>query len=431
MRRNSEDLIVLSGDAPPRRWAQPMPLVEVVRAAVAEVEDYNRVELLPIDDIGLAGQAVSDVVHLLAELIENATSFSPPGTKVQIAGSSISSGYVLEIEDRGLGMSDEELVEANDRLADPPIVDFALSRMLGLYVVARLAQRYNIKVQLRHSWYGGITALVLLPPSLTVRAPVPESLEAAHNGQQRPQLTPPARPGPSGIPGQAASLAAVPPSPSQDTGYGPSGVHLPIFEAARSDWFDEDIHRDHLPLRRHGAEQPTVPQEQWWDDDAGQEPPPTTTADPLQHPPPANAADPLQEPPPTSPAPPTPAAPPPPAAARHRRAEQPSTPASSPPPAPATPLTPAGLPRRVPRANLAPGILAMQAEQEPPPVSPDPPPAPPSSDVPPGGPARTPEQVRSMLSSYRSGVERGRTQAGPQSATDASWSPGSDDDPTQ
>ena len=155
MRRNAEDLIVLSEAEPARRWSQPVPLVDVVRAALAEVEDYNRVELLPIDDIGVAGQAVSDVVHLLAELIENATSFSPPGTKVQVAGQQVSNGYVLEIEDRGLGMSDDELVEANERLANPPMVDFALSRMLGLYVVARLAQRYNIKVQLRHSWYGG------------------------------------------------------------------------------------------------------------------------------------------------------------------------------------------------------------------------------------------------------------------------------------
>ncbi|HEU4898428.1 MAG TPA: nitrate- and nitrite sensing domain-containing protein, partial [Actinomycetota bacterium] len=104
MRRNAEDLIVLSGAEPARRWSQPVPLVDVVRAALAEVEDYNRVELLPIDDIGVAGQAVSDVVHLLAELIENATSFSPPGTKVQVAGQQVSNGYVLEIEDRGLGM---------------------------------------------------------------------------------------------------------------------------------------------------------------------------------------------------------------------------------------------------------------------------------------------------------------------------------------
>jgi hypothetical protein len=450
MRRNSEDLIVLSGEAPPRRWTQPMPLVEVVRAAVAEVEDYNRVELLPIDDIGLAGQAVSDVVHLLAELIENATSFSPPGTKVQVAGQSISSGYVIEIEDRGLGMSDDELVEANERLANPPMVDFALSRMLGLYVVAQLAQRYNIKVQLRHSWYGGITALVLLPPTLTVGVPVPESLETAHNGHQRPQLAPPARPSLDGSSNQVTPPAAAPPYPSDDTEDGQPGVHLPIFEAARSDWFDEpDIHRDHLPLRRHGAEQPrTAPEEaEWAEDGVGPEPPPADAADPLQHPPPASAAVPLQHPPPasaadplqhppppTAPAPPAgarhlrpeePSWPPPPTAARHLRADQPSTVAGSPPSAPAAPLTPAGLPRRVPRANLAPGMLAEQ--EPPPPVTPDPPPAPDLRTA----RARSPEQVRSMLSSYRSGVERGRSQADPESAVDPSRSSRSDDDPTQ
>src|ERR687897_1830832 len=132
MRRNAEDLIVLSGAEPARRWSQPVPLVAVVRAALAEVEDYNRVELLPIDDIGVGGQAVSDVVHLLAELIENATSFSPPGTKVQVAGQKVSNGYVLEIEDRGLGMSDDELVEDNERLANPPMGDLALTRMIRL-----------------------------------------------------------------------------------------------------------------------------------------------------------------------------------------------------------------------------------------------------------------------------------------------------------
>jgi hypothetical protein len=415
MRRNSEDLIVLSGEAPPRRWAQPLPLLEVVRAAVAEVEDYQRVELLPIDEAtGLAGHAVSDVVHLLAELVENATSFSPPGTKVQIAGQHISSGYVLEIEDRGLGMTDEELVEANERLANPPIVDFALSRMLGLYVVARLAQRYGIKVQLRHSWYGGITALVLLPPSLTVQGPVPESLEApAQNGRQRPELTPPTRPSPHGFPGQTA------PAPSsQGTGNGQSGDHLPIFEAARSDWFDEeDVHRDHLPLRRHGAEEPdTAPEATWWAGGGGPEQPP------------AGAAE-LREPPlPPSPVPP-PGAP----AARHlRAADQPPPAASSPPTSPtsptqAAPVTSAGLPRRVPRANLAPGMVAMHGDQEPPPVSPDPPPAP---DVPTAARGRSPEEVRSMLSSYRSGVERGRTRSGGPD-TDALRSSRSDDDPTQ
>jgi hypothetical protein len=236
MRRNAEDLIVLSGAEPARRWSQPVPLVDVVRAALAEVEDYNRVELLPIDDIGVAGQAVSDVVHLLAELIENATSFSPPGTKVQVAGQQVSNGYVLEIEDRGLGMSDEELVEANERLANPPMVDFALSRMLGLYVVARLAQRYEIKVQLRHSWYGGITALVLLPPTVAVQAPMPEAIEA------------PSRRGPAEL-----VASTKPAEPAVEEG----GEHLPIFEAARSDWFEDSIEGDHLPLRRHAAQQPS------------------------------------------------------------------------------------------------------------------------------------------------------------------------------
>jgi HAMP domain-containing protein len=427
MRRNSEDLIVLSGAEPPRRWSQPIPLLDVVRAAVAEVEDYNRVELLPIDEsISLAGQAVSDVVHLLAELIENATSFSPPGTKVQLAGQAISSGYVLEIEDRGLGMSDEELVEANERLANPPVVNFALSRMLGLYVVARLAQRYNIKVQLRHSWYGGITALVLLPPSLTVQAPVSEALQPAQNGrQQRPELNPPARPRSDGAAGQ---VAAPPPPAAQEAGDGQSGDHhLPIFEAARSDWFDEaDLHRAHLPLRRHGAEQTaTAPEATWWDGGTGADSSSAATAEPLQQPSPS-VAEPLTSPAPSSGPPSSPVAPVP---LRHLRPEdEPSTAAASPPSAPSAQVTPAGLPRRVPRANMAPGMVAMQAQPPPPPVTPDPPPAPHTPRTP---PARSPEEVRSMLSSYRSGVERGRHEAGPDAAVDISRSSRSDDDRTQ
>jgi signal transduction histidine kinase len=226
MRRNAEDLIVLSGAEPPRRWSQPVPLVDVVRAALAEVEDYQRVELLPIDDIGVAGHAVSDVVHLLAELIENATAFSPPGTKVQVAGQPVSNGYVLEIEDRGLGMSDEELVEANQRLANPPLIDFALSRMLGLFVVGRLAQRYGVRVQLRHSWYGGVTALVLLPPSITIRSQVSET---PVSDSRLPELAPP--------PNRAPARQ--------------SGDHLPIFEQARSDWFESPPSGPGSPLRRH------------------------------------------------------------------------------------------------------------------------------------------------------------------------------------
>src|ERR671914_2357987 len=178
MRRNAEDLIVLSGADPGRHWVQPMTLVDVARAAAAEVEEYQRVELLPLADLEVAGHAAVDVIHLLAELIENATAFSPPNTKVQIAGQAVPHGYVIEIEDRGLGMSDEELIQANERLANPPEIDFALSRVLGLYVVGRLGQRHGIKVQLRHSWYGGVTALALLPNALLLWPKVPQVVTA-------------------------------------------------------------------------------------------------------------------------------------------------------------------------------------------------------------------------------------------------------------
>src|SRR4029453_8680551 len=155
--------------------------------------------------------------------------------KVQVAGQQVSNGYVLEIEDRGLGMTDEELVEANERLANPPMVDLALARMLGLYVVARLAQRYNVKVQLRHSWYGGITALVLLPPTVAVRAPMPEAIEA------------PSRRGPAEL---VPSTKPVEPAAEEN------GEHLPIFEAARSDWFEDSVRGDHPPLRPPAPQQP-------------------------------------------------------------------------------------------------------------------------------------------------------------------------------
>ncbi len=186
LRRNAEDLIVLSGAEPARRWSRPIPLVEVARAAAQEVEDYRRVALLGIDGVDLTGRAAADVVHLLAELVENATTFSPPDTPVQVAGQPAAGGYVVEIEDRGRGMSERELAEANRRLADPPAVDAALSRRLGLFVVGRLAQRHGIKVQLRHSWYGGVTALVLLPSALTI-----PSMAAEHPLADPVELPPP------------------------------------------------------------------------------------------------------------------------------------------------------------------------------------------------------------------------------------------------
>jgi HAMP domain-containing protein len=171
MRRNAENLIILSGSEPARRWRGPIDLHEVVLASVEEVKEHTRVEVLPLDQIQLAGHAAADVMHLLAELIENAVSFSAPGTKALVAGQPLPAGYLLEIEDQGLGMTDEQLVKVNQRLAKPPDIDFALARMLGFYVVTQLASRHGIRVQLRHSWYGGVTALVLLPRQLLVNLP--------------------------------------------------------------------------------------------------------------------------------------------------------------------------------------------------------------------------------------------------------------------
>nr|MDT0664666.1 ATP-binding protein [Micromonospora sp. DSM 115978] len=166
MRRHAEDLIVLSGSKPARGWRRPVPVKDVIRGAVAEVEDYTRVKVLPVNAGSISGHAVGDVIHMLAELIENATSFSPPHTPVHVSGHQVSNGAAIEIEDRGLGMTDEELVAINERLANPPPFDLKTSERLGLFVVGRLAERHSIKVKLRPSPYGGTMAIVLVPATL-------------------------------------------------------------------------------------------------------------------------------------------------------------------------------------------------------------------------------------------------------------------------
>ena len=170
MRRNGENLLVLAGEEPGRRWSQPVPLIDVLRAAASEVEQYERVTLRDLPTVEVAGRAVNDVVHLVAELLENATSFSAPERKVAVTGNLLNAGGVmLEIEDSGIGMTPEELDDANERLANPPVVDVAISRRLGLFVVGRLATRHGVQVRLRCSATGGITALVRISEPLVVR----------------------------------------------------------------------------------------------------------------------------------------------------------------------------------------------------------------------------------------------------------------------
>ncbi|MFI6728807.1 nitrate- and nitrite sensing domain-containing protein [Streptomyces atratus] len=170
MRRHAESLIILSGAAPGRAWRMPVPLTNVVRAAVSEIEDYARVEVRQLPDAAVKGTAVADLTHLLAELIENAAQFSPPHTKVRISGEPVGNGYALEIEDRGLGMGNELLGEANQRIEQAEALDLFDSDRLGLFVVSRLSVRHHIKVQLRTSAYGGTTAVVLLPTALLQNA---------------------------------------------------------------------------------------------------------------------------------------------------------------------------------------------------------------------------------------------------------------------
>ncbi|WP_425829116.1 nitrate- and nitrite sensing domain-containing protein [Streptomyces fractus] len=169
MRRNGENLLVLAGEEPGRRWDQPVPLVDVLRAATSEVEQYERIELAGVPEAEIHGRAVTDLVHLLAELLENATTFSSPQTKVRVTATRLPDGRVMiEIHDKGIGLTAEDFADINHKLANPPTVDAAISQRMGLFVVGRLSDRHGIRVQLRPSGeQAGTTSLVMLPEAIT------------------------------------------------------------------------------------------------------------------------------------------------------------------------------------------------------------------------------------------------------------------------
>ncbi|HEX3390742.1 MAG TPA: ATP-binding protein [Streptosporangiaceae bacterium] len=191
MRRHAESLAILSGAAPGRSWTEPVPIIDVIRAAMAEVEDYRRVTVLTTSEDAVAAPAVADMIHLLAELIENATMFSPSGTRVEVRAERVANGFAVEIDDRGLGIESAQLAEINQQLAEPPDFDLANADRLGLFVGAKLAARHGVRVSLRQSPYGGTTAIVLMPNSIVVLVsasapPGTTTLPAARRATGRP-----------------------------------------------------------------------------------------------------------------------------------------------------------------------------------------------------------------------------------------------------
>jgi Nitrate and nitrite sensing/Histidine kinase-, DNA gyrase B-, and HSP90-like ATPase len=203
-RRNAHNLIVLAGGEPSRRWDGLAPLAEMAAVAVQDNPDATRVDLEVADSLLVPGVAADDLANLLAELVDNATAFSTPETRVRVGGQKVGSGYVLEVEDQGLGMTDGELDAVNRRLAGGPAAGDGLEQGLGTWVAGRLAERHGVRVQLRHSPYGGVTALVFLPERLVVAAGEPGPAVPA------PPVPPPAVPSPAGDQAGDTAMARMP-----------------------------------------------------------------------------------------------------------------------------------------------------------------------------------------------------------------------------
>ncbi|WP_315987302.1 nitrate- and nitrite sensing domain-containing protein [Actinomadura sp. HBU206391] len=401
MRRHAEGLIILSGQAPGRGWRNPVAVVDVARAAASEIEDYTRVSVAPMSQASISGVAVADVIHLLAELIENAAMFSPPHTTVQVTGESVGHGFTLEIEDRGLSMDPESLARVNERLAAPPEFDLSDSAQLGLFVVGRLAQRHNIKVTLRTSPYGGMTAIVLLPEDIVVSGEVrePEGRPLALTRRSEDALYPVGAVW-NGQDGSAAGTganaavlslhsgepAAEPPRPgpfrrpAEPVGAPPVGRP-----------YDQPVHPVQ-PVRpaHHGQHQPNQP--------------PPAQPPPDRQPP----SQPPSQPPPNRPQPFEWARP---APQPFERPRPTARPAESQPPAPQRlpdggRRQPGGrrrkedkpeLPQRVRQANLAPQLYDESVPA--PPVETD------------NRRERSPEELRTMMSSIQKGTLRGRSES--------------------
>ncbi|MFF5480196.1 nitrate- and nitrite sensing domain-containing protein [Streptomyces sp. NPDC012935] len=219
LRRYEENLVIISGERPGRSWSEPVALIDILRSAVGEVAEYQRVEVQTEEEVHLAPPAVADVIHLLAELIENATLYSPAPAPVGVRAAMVAKGLAVEVEDRGLGMSEEDYDSFNAQLAEPPqfdVVALADDLRLGLFVIARLAQRHGIAVTLRSSPFGGTTAIVLIPHDVVVRdLPDPEPDEVEHSGAAEPEE--PVRESRPVVPARVSTAQASSPAPAPAT----------------------------------------------------------------------------------------------------------------------------------------------------------------------------------------------------------------------
>ncbi|HEX7160697.1 MAG TPA: nitrate- and nitrite sensing domain-containing protein [Trebonia sp.] len=343
MRRNSENLLVLAGHEAPRKWTQPVSLVDVLRAAVSEIEQYERITLNVQSGLVITGRAASDVVHLVAELVENATTYSRKDTQVVVTGQLLASGGVLiEVTDEGLGLPEQELAYANWRLGNPPVIDVAVSRRMGLFVVGRLAARHGIKVRLRRAQSGGLSALIWVPETVAETEPAPVGSRRRFNTGGSPVVI--TSPVPATVGGRSLTTGAHPvkrpksiwfdtgegdpdPAPSPEPAQDSSSARLPIFDSVESEWF------------RRGTSVWTSPA------DEGFRVAQTIVGSPL-----------------------------------------------------AGQTTSAGLPQRVPSANLVPGSISPRPPRERAGRAPSPA----------GGPVRSPEAVRARLTGFQVHGREGR-----------------------
>ncbi|MFI9382617.1 nitrate- and nitrite sensing domain-containing protein [Kutzneria sp. NPDC052558] len=461
MRRNSENLLVLAGTTLTRRVNRPVLVSDVLGGAVSEVEKYARVQVAPAPDLTIQGRAVNDITHLIAELLDNATAFSPPSSKVTVRSAKMRRGELaIEIHDRGVGMPEAELAAANERLAEPGEVDVTAARQMGLFVVAQLAKRHDIKVRLRDNAdiEGGVTAHVIVPAALvdvaealplppaapptvaaaaTQRTPLPEpdlpqdivGLPKWAPGQLPPIVThrptepevtesvdlfAPRRKSTPAEPEVTPATSVEPwPTPQRRFDYDdPPTERLPIYQEVLSQWFSTAT--DGTPVKDSPAE-PAEPEET-----AG----PKETAEPEQIAEgEAESAVPAPREEDAEPATQTLTAPEPPppvngngnadanghgwrsagdegwAAANTLLAREPET------------VTEAGLPKRVPKSQLVPGSAAPRPQAEP-------------ARGTPAVPRRSPDALRNRMSTYQHGVSLGRHSAptaAPDEAIDAGY----------